>query len=38
VQPQLFAGEARSIMLLELLGKTQQLTIDKVHLWPAHRV
>jgi transcriptional antiterminator RfaH len=31
-------GEARSIILLELLGKTQQLTIDRDHLWPAHRV
>jgi transcriptional antiterminator RfaH len=28
-------GEARSIILLELLGKTQQLTIDRNHLWPA---
>jgi transcriptional antiterminator RfaH len=28
-------GEARSIILLELLGKTQQLTINKDHLWPA---
>jgi transcriptional antiterminator RfaH len=28
-------GEARAIILLELLGKTQQLTIDKDHLWPA---
>ena len=27
-------GETRSIILLELLGKTQQLTIDKDHLWP----
>ena len=28
-------GEARSIILLELLGKTQQVTIDRNHLWPA---
>jgi transcriptional antiterminator RfaH len=27
-------GEARSIILLELLGKTQQLRIDSNHLWP----
>jgi transcriptional antiterminator RfaH len=27
-------GEARSIILLELLGKTQQLKIDSNHLWP----
>jgi transcriptional antiterminator RfaH len=27
-------GEARSIILLELLGKTQQLTIDSNHLTP----
>jgi transcriptional antiterminator RfaH len=27
-------GEARSIILLEILGKTQQLTIDSNHLTP----
>ena len=27
-------GEARSIILLEFLGKTQQLKIDSNHLWP----
>ena len=27
-------GEARSIILLELLGKTHQLSIDRNQLWP----
>lgn len=31
-------GEQRSIILLTILGKTQQLRIDKNHLWPAHRI
>jgi transcriptional antiterminator RfaH len=29
------SGEARSIILLELLGKVQQLSIDRNHIWPA---
>jgi transcriptional antiterminator RfaH len=28
-------GEARSIILLDILGKRRQLRIDKHHLWPA---
>jgi len=28
-------GEARSIILLELLGKPQQISINKDHIWPA---
>ena len=31
-------GEERSIILLDILGKTQQLKIERNHLWPAHRV
>jgi transcriptional antiterminator RfaH len=31
-------GEARSIILLELLGKTQQLKIDRDHLLSTPRI
>ena len=31
-------GNARSIILLNILGKTQQLRINQNQLWPTHRI